>query len=318
MPALATFGETMLRFSPASAERLETTDTLEVHSGGAESNVAIIASNPGIDAAWLSKLPANALGRRIARDHRANGVQAAVAWDSSATGRLGTYYLEHGQDPRTAEVIYDRADSSVTTATPADLELDLIREAAYFLTSGITPALSDTLRETTAELLDVANEAGTSTVFDLNYRSKLWSRGDAREVLNGLFSKIDVICGSESDVRHVLGYDGTVERMAEALRADYAADVVLVTRGPDGVVASDGEDRYEQPAYQVDTVDPIGSGDAFLAGFLAYRMRDHSVPAALDAGTATAALSRTTKGDWAVISSEDVSAVMDGEAGISR
>lgn len=318
MPALTTFGETMLRLSPSPEERLETTDNLEVHSGGAESNVAITAANLGIDAAWLSKLPENPLGRRIERDHRANGVEVAVSWDSSSTGRLGTYFLEHGQHPRNAKVIYDRANSSVTTVTPDELDLDLIREAAYFHTSGITPALSETLQETTAELLDIANESDTSTVFDLNYRSKLWSTSEAREGFSGLLSKVDIICGSEGDIRNVLGYTGDVERLAEALRADYEADLVLVTSGADGVVASDGENSFEQPAYQAETVDPIGSGDAFLAGFLAYRLRDRSIPAALDAGTATAAISRTTKGDWSVISSDDVSDVLDGEAGISR
>ncbi|ELZ88662.1 2-keto-3-deoxygluconate kinase [Haloferax sulfurifontis ATCC BAA-897] len=175
---LVTFGETMIRLSPPEGERIETAQSLEFRTAGAESNVAVAASRLGCSAAWLSKLPDSPLGRRVTTELRTHGVEPYVRWDDDA--RQGAYYIEQGRSPRPTNVIYDRADAAVTTARPDELAVEAVEDAAVFYTSGITPALSETLRETTGELLQTATEAGTTTAFDLNYRSKLWSPSDAR------------------------------------------------------------------------------------------------------------------------------------------
>lgn len=318
MPELTTFGETMLRFSPPPGERLERATELEVRTGGAESNVAIVAANLGRDVAWLSKLPASPLGRRVERDLLANGVEPAVAWAASPPSRVGTYYLDPGGDPRGTDVIYDRAGSAVTTTTIDDLDLDLVREASFFATSGITPALSDTLYETTAALLQVAKDAGTSTVFDVNYRAKLWSAADAGDAMERLLPMADIVAVSEHDARTVLGYDGHADGIATELRAAVDAELVLLTCGDEGAVAADGETLRYSPAFTAETVDPIGTGDAFLGGFVAARLAGEALAEALEAAAATAALSRTMKGDWATITTEEVERVRDGKGGLSR
>jgi len=105
-PSLATFGETMLRYTPTGDERLETSETFAVHTGGAESNVAVAAARLGLGSAWLSRLPDTPLGRRIAATLRRHGVDPLVDWTDG--GRVGTYYLEPGGKSRTASVTYDR------------------------------------------------------------------------------------------------------------------------------------------------------------------------------------------------------------------
>lgn len=92
MTDLVTFGETMLRLSPPRGERLETTETLDVQAGGAESNVAVGAARLGADAVWLSKLPESPLGRRIIGELRSHGVRTGVSWADPEASRLGTYY----------------------------------------------------------------------------------------------------------------------------------------------------------------------------------------------------------------------------------
>ena len=62
-----------------------------------------------------------------------------------------------------------------------------------------------------------------------------------------------------------------------------------------------------------DTLDPIGTGDAFVGAFLASRIEGESVPNALEYGAATAALKRTIPGDVAVVTREEVESVMDTE-----
>lgn len=314
MTGLATFGETMLRFSPPRGERLETAGTFDVVSGGAESNVAITASNLGAEAAWVSKLPRSPLGRRVERDLLANGVEAAVTWDADPSSRIGTYYFEPGGRPRDPRVIYDRRESAVTTTEPADLELEVIRNASYFCTSGITPALSETLFATTSELLELARSEGVRTVLDLNFRQQLWSVAEAREAFESLLPTVDLICAAERDARTVLGMSGDVETIAAEIRSSYDADLVVLTCGADGAVAVDDDRTYEQGAYPTETIDPVGSGDAFLGGFLAGRMEGKDVRESLDRAAAAAAICRTVVGDWSAVSMDEIDRIRGSHA----
>ena len=179
---LVTFGETMLRLSPPGHERIEQAGELDVRAAGAESNVAVNAGRLGAATAWLSKLPDSPLGRKVAASLRAQGTTPEVAW-SDDDGRQGVYFLEQAGEPRGTNVVYDRADAAVTTATTDELATELVERAGYLHTSGITPALSETLEATTAELLELAQETGTTATFDVNYRSKLWDPEEARETL---------------------------------------------------------------------------------------------------------------------------------------
>ena len=169
MTELVTFGETMLRLSPPRGQRLSRVDNFDVHVGGAESNVAVAASNLGVESTWLSALPETDLGGRIVHALRGEGIETAVT--RTETGRVGTYYLERGGSPRGDSVVYDRGNTPIREVTPVELQTDPIQTADYVFTSGITPALSTQSAETTATLLETAQESGATTAFDANYRS---------------------------------------------------------------------------------------------------------------------------------------------------
>ena len=317
MTEIVTFGETMLRLSPPDGERLETADDLEFRSAGAESNVAVASARLGADATWVSKLPDSPLGRRVVSGLRRHGVTTDVVW--SDEGRQGTYYLEHGGKPRGSNVIYDRAGAAVTTAEFGELPVERVRDADIFHTSGITPALSPTLEETTGDLLSAAQDAGTTVSFDVNYRSKLWDPDEARETLETLFPDVDSLMVARRDAREVLGREGDAETIAAGLADEFDFQTVIVTRGEEGALARHDGETYEQPAIETDTLDPIGTGDAFVGAFLARRLAGDDVPTALEYGSATAALKRTIPGDVAVVTRAEVESVLAESAGeISR
>lgn len=313
---LLTFGETMLRLSPPRGQRLSRVDNLDVHVGGAESNVAVAAAALGVEAAWLSALPDTDLGERIVSALRGEDVDTHVAWTD--TGRVGTYYLERGGAPRGDSVVYDRTETPIRDVAPGDLPTDPIQTADYVFTSGITPALSPRLAETTATLLGTAQESGATTAFDLNYRSKLWDRADARETLTDLFSTVDVLFVAERDARSVLDCDGESEHVARMLADRHGFESVVLTRGAAGALAV-GDGVAEQPAFDTDTVDAVGSGDAFVGGFLAARLDDAGIDDALASGAAAAALKRTVEGDMAQFDADELAAVIaDADATIDR
>ena len=314
---LVTFGETMLRLSPPAGDRLETARSLEFRTAGAESNVAIAAARLGTSVVWLSKLPDSPLGRRTTNEVRQHGVEPRVEWDNES--RQGAYYIEHGSTPRPTTVIYDRADAAITTARPTDRYRESIRDAEVFYTSGITPALSETLDETTTVLLATAQQAGTTTAFDLNYRSKLWSPSEARETYESQFGDIDILVAAERDVHNVLDRQGTADELAAGLAADFDFQTVIITRGEEGALAIHDGTTYEQPAFETDTVDAIGTGDAFVGGYLARHIAGDSVSEALSYAAVTAALKRTIEGDLAVVTPDEVEGVLENEGrGISR
>jgi len=316
---LVTFGESMLRLSPPNDERLETAREFEVRPAGAESNAAIAAKRLGAVTTWMSKLPDNALGHRVDGEVRQHGVNTDVVWTDEDDVRQGTYYLESGGRPRGSNVIYDREDAAVTTATPDELDVDRVRDAAAFYTTGITPALSPQLRETTATLLDAAQQAGTMTAFDVNYRSKLWSPEQARKTLTQFFQVVDVLVIALKDARAVLNYEGDATQLAHHLASEFEFKTVVVTRGDQGALAWNDNMIYEQEAFETDTVDPVGTGDAFAGAFLAQRLSGAKIQRALQYAAATAALKRTIPGDAATVTEPEVEAVVnEGMEGISR
>ena len=115
----------MARLSATGGRRLEETETLSVAIGGTESNVAVALARLGRPVAWLSALPRNPWGRRIAGELRRHGVDTQhVIWEDDPSARAGVYYIEPGQPPRPTRVLYDRADSAVARLDPARVDPD--------------------------------------------------------------------------------------------------------------------------------------------------------------------------------------------------
>lgn len=310
MTELLTFGETMLRLSPPRGQRLADAREFDAVVGGAESNVATATAQLGRDVRWASRLPDSPLGQRVVRELRSNGVTPEVVWDDQH--RLGTYYLEHGSAPRPVNVVYDRADSAFTHVTEADLPTETIATADVVYTSGITPGLSDATADVTETLLETASDADATVSFDLNYRSKLWDHEAARATFESLFGHVDLLFAPERDVSDVLGVDGTPEEQAARLADDYDVETVVVTLGSEGALALQDGALYRQSAIETETFDAIGTGDAFVGGFLAERLAGSGVERALAYGAATAALKRTMGGDAALLTPDEVAAVVDG------
>ena len=60
---VVTFGELMVRLQPFNYERFVQANSLEFTFGGGEANVAVSLANYGLDAAFVTKLPAHAIGQ---------------------------------------------------------------------------------------------------------------------------------------------------------------------------------------------------------------------------------------------------------------
>ena len=188
---VVTFGEIMLRLAPEGYTRFVQAESYGATYGGGEANVAVSLANYGMDASFVTKLPAHEIGQAGVNSLRRCGVDTK---DITRGGdRVGIYYLEKGASQRPSKVIYDRAGSSIATATTEDFNWDKIFEGAdWFHFTGITPALGDNVAAICLEACKAAKEKGITVSCDLNYRNKLWSKEKAGKVMGELCQYVDV------------------------------------------------------------------------------------------------------------------------------
>lgn len=308
---VVTLGEAMLRFSAAPGESLEAAPTLAVRAAGAEANVAVTLARLGFRTGWISRLPNDALGRRVAGEIRRHGVDvSAVVW--AEQGRTGLYFLERGVPPRGTAVHYDRAGSAFSEIDAEAIAWDYVRGARWVHVTGITPALGPGCAAAAARLIREALAAGGRVSFDVNYRRKLWPPEAARATLDPMLRAVDLLVMTQDDAHALFGLEGPPAAQAEAARARWRCGAVAVTAGADGAcLAADGV--AEAPAVPGVELDRIGRGDAFAAGLL-WGALDGDLRAGLRYGTALAALCQTYEGDVAWVTRDDVLALLAGAA----
>jgi len=311
MAEIVTFGETMVRLSPPDYRRLEQTNLLDVNVGGAEWNVAVDLSRLGISTAWVSRLTDNALGRMIRNKAREHGVDTShIVWTKG--DRIGIYFVEFGATPRASSVLYDRAHSSISQVKPGEINWEkILKGAKWFHTSGITPALSSSAAQATAEVLKMAQKADCKVSYDLNYRARLWTEEEARKCQEPLMEHIDILFATEEDTRKVLGVSGKDYReVAQKLAEKFKFEVVCITLREDisvlrnrwTAIAYSAGKIYDDRTYDVEIVDRVGAGDSFTAGFI-YGYLTGDVGKGVKYGNAYSALKHSNPGDtnWATL-----------------
>ena len=293
---VVTFGEIMLRLTPPDYKRIVQTDTFEVIYGGGEANVAVSLANFGIDVAYVTKLPDNPVGQAALNALRRYGVNT----DYIVRGgdRLGIYYCENGASQRPSLVIYDRAHSAIAEASPEDFDWDKIfADAAWFHTTGITPALSDNMARITIEAVKAAKEKGVKVSCDLNYRAKLWSKERAGEVMSEVMKYVDVCIANEEDAEMVFGiksgsdvekgeinvegFKSVAQQLIDRFGLELVGSHLRTSRSASDngwqIVLYDGNEFVKSTQYDIHIVDRVGGGDSFAAGLIYSRLMGKSL-----------------------------------------
>ncbi len=313
VPAVVGIGETLVRLAPHGGDTLEAAPTLAVHIGGTESNVCAALAHLGIPTAWVSRLPANPLGRRIATTIRGYGVNVdGVVW--TPEGRVGLMLVQPGAGVRAGEVLYYRLDSAFATIDPNAVAWNVLDGARVVHLTGITPALGANPSRLVARAIAEARRRKVRVSFDVNYRAKLWDPTTARKGIEPFLRGLDVVILNDRDAATVFGERGDPEKVARTLRARFRCGVLALTLGPDGALAVDRTGTHRQQAYPTEIVDRIGRGDAFAAGFL-YGYLARGTALGLRYGAALAALKQTFRGDVCLATLQAVDAVLRGESG---
>jgi 2-dehydro-3-deoxygluconokinase len=237
---------------------------------------------------WLGRVGPDATGALIRGRLEAAGVRTIALADEAFTGLM----VRHRRSGEFAHVDYHRAGSAGSRLTPADLPAAELREAGVVHVTGITPALSDTCRAAVFQAVETARAAGVPVSVDVNYRAKLWSRFDAAPVLRDLVALADIVFAGPDEAALFVDPDDLLGGLAKLGPAE-----VIIKDGGKGCVAQIAGERHTVPAIPVTVVDPVGAGDAFVAGYLAERLAGAAPAERLTTAIATGAFAVTVPGD---------------------
>lgn len=283
---------------PASEGGIEYAAHGEIRFGGAESNVAICASRLGTSTAWIGRIGDDAFGRRITRALRGERIAVHDVVDAVAPTAL---MLKDHPIPGRTRVSYYRRSGAGSNLSPADLPLEIIRNADVLHVTGITLALSETARESVFAAVHCARDAGVKVSFDVNHRSKLWSAEQAADVYRDLAALSDIVFAGTDEAEILVG-KAKPAQLADSLRA-LGPDQAVIKLGADGALGIDHATTLTQPAVPVQVVDSVGAGDAFVAGYLAELIEGSPLATRLETGAACGAYVCLGSGDWELMPS---------------
>ena len=329
-----TFGEIMMRLNPEGYRRFVQADRFEVSYAGGEANVAVSLANYGLDAEFVTKLPANPLGESARNALRRFGVGVdGIAWGGP---RLGIYFCEKGASQRPSKVVYDRAGSSIALASRKDFDwAAILKDAKWFHFTGITPALGGELPAICLDALKTCKTKKIAVSCDLNYRAKLWTREEAGRTMAKLVPYVDVLIANEADAADVFGIRakgtdvdaGKLDKagyvsVAEQLVRRFGCKQVAITLRTSisafdnkwaGMLYAGGK-AYFSPEYAVHIVDRVGGGDSFGGG-LVYALSQGKKPqAAIDFAVAASCLKHSIEQDFNMMSVQEVESLAAGNA----
>ena len=295
---LLTLGESMV--SLRTGGPISAGGCLSMHVAGAESNVAVGAARLGQRVRWAGVVGNDPHGEFILRQLRGEGIEVRHREDAARS--TGVMFLEQ----RTADVTrayYYRSGSAGSMLSREDVDRALDGGARVLHLTGITAALSPQAREAVEYAAHSARSQGTLVSLDVNYRSKLWSRDEAKAALAPIVPHASILIASDDELGLVApdldrtALEQDCPESAEVLAAKRLLEVgvreVVVKRGAAG---ADG--RCEVPALPVTSIDTVGAGDAFTAGYLSALLDGGDVAGRLQRGALAGAFAVSTTGDW--------------------
>jgi 2-dehydro-3-deoxygluconokinase len=257
-----------------------------------------------------------------------------MGWVMYGPERLGLYFVENGAVSRPTQIVYDRLPSAFSGVQAGMFDWEqILDKAEWFHWTGITPAISQGAADSLLEALEVSARKKITVSADINYRSNLWRYGKKPgEVMELLVAKSNVVVASENDTSKIFGIDAEkVENetafvsVSKQMMERFPSIQYVISSERDNISAShnklsgqlwNGKELLQTKVYDLDNIiERIGSGDAFIAGFIYGFFEKWSDQQKLDFAVASAVLKHSIEGDINLVSIDEVMGVMQGKSG---
>lgn len=338
MSSVVTFGEIMLRLATPGFARFQQAmpGTLNASFAGAEASIAASLAYLGIDAAFVTALPKNAIADACIADLRSLGVETKHILHTHE-GRLGTYFLEHGANQRGGNVIYDREGSAVAITPASAYDWDAIFSGCeWFVISGITPAISRNAAEVALVAVQEAARRQIKIVCDMNYRTKLWqweppitARDLATRTMKSLLPFVQIFVGGISDATAMIGIEQNddLHTLAKQIITQFpnlTHSAFTLRDGSTSAAQCFSGALYEAatdtlhtaPRYTItQIIDRLGAGDAFTAGLIFSFLQHFTLPDTIAFATAAGCLAHSIEGDYNYSTRAEIETLMQGDSG---
>ena len=334
MKKVVGLGDMLISLSPKGYLRIMQAHSFDIFYTGAEANVCVSLSQFGIPTKYVTRLPDNEVGKTAIGTLRRFGIDT----DNVAIGgdRIGLLYLEKGAAQRPSKVIYDRKNSAMCEAKPEDFNWEnVFNDAQWLHFTGITPALSSTVRQVVETACQEAKKRGITVSCDLNYRKNLWTTEEAKSVMSKLLQYVDVLIANEEDAEKVLGIkasntdvnsgrldlNGYIE-VADKISKTYGIPRVATTlrksiSASDNVWSAmlyhDGK-AYSSRKYDIHIVNRVGGGDSFAAGLIYGIISGFDDQKTLEFATAASCLKHSIEFDFNLVTADEVMSLVNGNA----
>jgi sugar/nucleoside kinase (ribokinase family) len=258
-----TIGEAVIDFvSEEAAPGLQDAEVFRRHQGGAPTNVAVNVAKLGGSSAVIAKVGIGAFGSFI----RAQLLSAGVNIEYLVMDhKVHTSVVFVARTSGTPDFEAFRAGDA--RLSPKEVPAGALHRAKVVHSTAF--ALSRKPERAAVEkAFRMAEEDGRLTTLDPNYSPIVWpSRREAQEVIASLMAHVWFTKPSIDDCHRLFDDAAEPEEYIDRFH-EMGANMVALTMGADGVVASDGARRFHVPTNPVEVLDATGAGDSFLAGFL--------------------------------------------------
>ena len=321
----------MMKLSPPGKQKIRLAVNLEILFSGSEANVTAALSIWGMQGVHVTRFPYNELGLSALSWLNHRGMD--TRYIQLGGERLGLYFVEQGAMSRPTAITYDRLPSAFSTVESGMFNWkEILKGADWFHWSGITPALSQGAADVLMEALKECAKNGIMVSGDINYRSGLWRYGKTPgEIMAPLLALTQVVVASENDTFNIFGIkagdesDDPFVSVCRQMKNRFPAIRYMITSPREQVSAThnrlsgwlwNGTDFLATRQYNMEEiVERIGSGDAFMAGFIYAALKGWNDRQKIEFATATAVLKHSLEGDIMFCPVEQVVQVMEGDTG---
>ena len=273
--------------------------------GGAPMNVAFHVQQLGTSSRLISRVGNDDLGSELIQFLYKKGIDTQlVQQDNALPTSTVEVTLDRNGTP-TYEIFENVAWDNIQLM-PKLLNKITESDAVIF---GSLACRTLRSRQSLFELLEESN----LRIFDINLRPPFYSKTLLERLLN--YANIVKVNEEELDIAaDWLGgdeFEGEMDKI-KAIKNQYNIDIIIITKGKDGVICIDNNEVFTHPIYCVDVADTVGSGDAFLAGFVHAFLNGKSTPNCLELASIMGALVASKMGATPTIRMEEVEKLMYG------
>lgn len=260
-------------------------------------NVAIHLKYNGFDPLLISKVGNDQLGNQLLEFVKGKGLKAD--------------FIQISEELETGVVIAnvtDRQDVTYEIKKPVAWDFIEVEDAVLGAVEESRCVIYGSLATRTAvsqESLYRILEKSKTKVFDVNFRTPHYSKRN----IHMLLKQADILKMNFDEMVEVVSWYEPYrneEQGMELLKNLFHLELVIVTRGENGAAVVSREGFFEQRGFRVNVVDTIGSGDAFLATYLAGYFSDAPVEECLEKACKAGALVATKSGATPFIEAEEI------------